>query len=84
MHWKVANIGKLSWSSNNADYRYTSGEKMHRTGAFDFNQSIPPGGTIELVIPMQAPVDTGTYTTTWKITLGKERFCPMSVTIVVN
>lgn len=82
--WMVANVGKLSWDSNNADYRYTSGTKMHRTGAFDFDQSVSPGGKFEFVIAMQAPTELGTYTTTWKITSGQARFCPMSITIVVN
>ncbi|MBK9211082.1 MAG: hypothetical protein IPL71_23490 [Anaerolineales bacterium] len=82
--WMVVNVGKLSWDSNNADYRYTSGTKMHRTGAFDFAQSIPPGGMYEFVVAMQAPDEPGTYTTTWKITTGKARFCSMSITIVVN
>jgi hypothetical protein len=84
VRWKVANTGKLSWDSNNADYRYTSGEKMHRTGAFDLEQSVASGGTFEFVVAMQAPAEAGTYTTTWKITSGKARFCPMSITIVVN
>ncbi|MBK8619409.1 MAG: hypothetical protein IPN96_20365 [Anaerolineales bacterium] len=83
-HWTVVNVGKKPWDSNNADYRYTSGEKMHKAGAFDFEQSIPPGGQIEFIIPMQAPSQPGTYTTTWKITSGKTRFCPMNITIVVN
>jgi hypothetical protein len=81
--WKVANVGKLSWDSDSADYRYTSGTKMHRTGAFDFEQSVPPGGQFEFVVAMQAPEELGTYTTTWKITSGQARFCPMSITIVV-
>jgi len=82
--WKVVNIGKKTWDADTADYRYTSGEKMHRTGAFDFPESVVPGGTFEFVIPMQAPIETGTYTTTWKITSGKDRFCSMSITIIVN
>lgn len=82
--WMVVNIGKKFWSANDADYRYISGEKMHITSAFDLNKSVASGGTIELVAPMRSPAGPGTYTTTWKITVGKERFCPMSITIVVN
>jgi len=83
-HWQVVNTGTFSWDANNADYRYVSGDKMHKTGAFDFSQSVPTGGAIDFVIAMQAPDEAGTYTTTWKIALGKERFCPMRVTIVVK
>jgi len=28
--------------------------------------------------------EPGTYSTTWKITSGKDQFCPMSIKIVVN
>lgn len=83
-HWTVVNIGTQVWDSNNADYRYISGAKMHRKDAFDLEQSVPPGGTFEFVIAMQAPAETGTYTTTWRITSGQTKFCFMSISIVVN
>ena len=83
-HWQVANIGKLPWDENNANYLYSSGQKMYKTRAFDFNQTVAPGGMIEFVVPMRAPDGSGTYTTTWKISSGKDVFCPMSIKIVVK
>ena len=83
-YWQVINIGSSAWDVNSADYRYISGDKLHKTSGFDFTKSVPTGGTINFAVPMQAPDKPGTYTTTWKIALGKERFCPMSITIVVN
>ena len=83
-HWQVSNTGTLGWDSNSADYRYASGDKLHKKSMFDFEQSVESGGVIDLFVEMQVPNDPGTYTTTWKIALGKERFCPMRVTIVVN
>jgi hypothetical protein len=83
-HWQVLNAGTFAWDSNSADYRYVSGDKLHKTSAADFNQSVPTGGVVDFVVPMQAPNDPGTYTTTWKIALGKERFCSMSITIIVK
>jgi hypothetical protein len=83
-HWQVLNAGTFAWDENSADFRYFTGDSLHKTSAFDFNQSVPTGGVIDFVVPMQAPEEPGTYTTTWRIAVGKERFCPMSITIVVN
>jgi hypothetical protein len=83
-HWQVVNSGTYGWDSNSADYRYAGGDKLHTTGGFDFNQSVPTGGVIDFVVPMQAPNEPGTYTTKWWIALGKQRFCPMHITIIVK
>jgi hypothetical protein len=83
-HWQVMNIGTFGWDENSSDYRYASGDKLHKTSGFDFNQSVPTGGVINLVVEMKTPNDPGAYSTTWKIAVGKERFCPMNLTIVVN
>ena len=82
--WQVLNIGTSGWDENSLDYRYVGGDKMHMVSIYDFNKSVPTGGVIDLVVEMQAPDKPGTYTTTWKIGVGKERFCPMSLTIVVK
>jgi hypothetical protein len=84
VHWQVLNAGTFGWDENSADYHYFSGDSLHETDAFDFNQSVPTGGIIDIVVPLRAPDEPGTYKTTWRIAVGKERFCPMSVTIVVN
>jgi hypothetical protein len=83
-HWLVINTGTSGWDANSADYRYVSGDQLHKTSAYDFDQSVSPGGSIDFVVAMQAPEESGTYTTKWIIALGKERFCPMMLTIVVK
>jgi hypothetical protein len=82
--WQVINIGKSGWSSDSADYRYASGDQIHKAGIYDFNRSVPPGTSTDIVVAMKAPSNPGTYTTTWNITIGKNRFCAMKLTIVVN
>jgi hypothetical protein len=83
--WLVANIGKSGWDSNNADYHYTGGNKLHQGGIVrDLESSVSPGNTIELVLSMQSPADPGTYSTTWKLNVGKNEFCPMDLTIIVQ
>ena len=83
-HWQVVNIGTFGWDENSADYRYAGGDKLHMSSAYDFSQSVPTGGVIDIIVEMQTPDEPGTYTTTWKIGVGKERFCSMSITILVQ
>lgn len=82
--WQVSNIGQKAWDSDNTDYRYTSGDKLHKAEIYDLSSSVPPGGNTEIVVAMKAPSDPGTYSTTWKITSGKTQFCTMKLTIIVN
>lgn len=83
--WLVANIGKSGWDSNNADYRYVGGSRLHQGGIVrDLGSSVSPGKTIELVVSMQSPADPGTYSTSWKLNVGKNEFCSMDLTIIVE
>lgn len=83
--WLVANIGKSGWDANNADYHYTGGSRLHQGGIVrDLEASVSPGSTIELVVSMQSPADAGTYSTTWKLNVGKNEFCSMNLTIIVQ
>jgi hypothetical protein len=83
-HWVVLNTGTSTWDSNNADYRYSSGDQLHKAGIYDLPKSVEPGGSIDLVVAMKAPDESGTYMTKWIISTGKDRFCPMNLTIIVN
>ena len=83
-HWLVLNAGTAAWDANSADYRYVSGDQFYKQPAYDFSKTVEPGASFDFVVAMQAPNKPGTYTTTWKIALGKERFCPMNMTIVVR
>lgn len=83
VRWYVANVGKATWDANNTDYRYADGARMYLQSIYDFPATITPGVTVELAASMQAPSQPGTYTTTWRINIGKNSFCPMSLTINV-
>jgi len=81
--WQVRNIGTQTWGVNSADIRYSSGTKFHRTPILDMNKAVPSGEEIDIFVEMWAPVDPGTYTTTWKIKVGKTEFCSMKLKIIV-
>jgi hypothetical protein len=82
--WRVLNIGTSNWNGNSTDYRYTGGDKLHRQGIYDLPRSVPVGGEVNLEVRMQAPNAPGTYTTTWKLRIGRNEFCPVTLTIVVQ
>lgn len=82
--WQVRNIGTQTWGVNTADYRFTSGTKFHKTSVYDMDKSVPPGEQVDIFVEMWAPMDPGTYTTTWKIKVGKTEFCSMKLKIIVT
>ena len=82
--WKVRNIGKRDWENNSVDYNYLTGDKFHKVAAYDLGQTVKFGETIELIVDMTAPKNTGTYTTNWALQVGSEAFCTLSLTIVVR
>jgi len=82
--WQVRNIGTQTWGVNTADYRFTGGTKFHKTSVYDMSKSVPPGEQVDIFVEMWAPMDPGTYTTTWKIKVGKTEFCPMKLKIIVT
>lgn len=81
--WLVANIGLKTWPSDNSDYRYFSGTKLHLQPIYDFEKSVKAGERIELTVAMQAPSQLGQYTTSWRITIGQESFCSLNIIIIV-
>jgi hypothetical protein len=83
-HWVVTNIGTDAWDSDSADYRFSNGDRIHKASIYDFSKSVAPGKQTEIVVDMKAPDSAGTYTTTWKINIGKNKFCSMNLTIIVN
>lgn len=82
--WIIANVGLKTWPSDNTDYRYVSGDKLHLQPIYDFEKTVAAGDSIELTVAMQAPNQTSVYTTTWRISIGNERFCNMRITIIVS
>jgi hypothetical protein len=82
--WTIINVGKYAWPSDNTDYRYVSGNKIYTQPIYDFENSVPSGSTTVLTVNMKAPETAGSYSTSWRITIGKEQFCPMNLTITVG
>lgn len=82
--WQVINTGREVWDRNSTDYRYVSGDKLHKHPLYDLSKTISPGGMADIIVDMVAPSAAGTYSTTWRIRVGKTEFCTMKLTIVVK
>jgi hypothetical protein len=82
--WKVQNVGREVWRHTEVDLGYYRGDKFYIQQAFDFEKSVAPGGVIELIVPMKAPSQPGTYSTEWRLYHGNRAFCPLKLTIIVN
>jgi hypothetical protein len=82
--WTVRNIGQHNWNRSDVDYIYSSGAKMHKVSGYDMEENVKVGNSIELGVDMQAPKDSGTYSTVWTMRRGDREFCPLRFTIVVR
>lgn len=82
--WELKNTGIELWDRNAIDYGYFSGAKIHKgPGGYDLDSSTEVGGTMEIVIKMDAPAEPGTYSTVWKMHIKDEYFCSMTIQIIV-
>jgi hypothetical protein len=82
--WRVRNNGTKDWDRNSTDFYYLSGSKIHKVAGYDLSQDVDTGETINLSADMQAPKDSGNYTTTWTLRVGDRTFCNVSLTINVR
>lgn len=84
MQWKVKNIGNIKWDENSVDYGYVSGTALHLQPLYDLPANVAIGATITLPVSMQSPASVGTYTTTWSLRVGTDKFCTLKITIRVQ
>lgn len=82
--WTVKNIGQKPWDRNSVDFVYDSGTQMNKVPGYDLSSDVRVGATANLGVDMEAPRNSGTYTTTWTLRVGDSEFCKMSITINVN
>ena len=84
--WTIKNTGSATWEAG-WKFEYKGGEDMSPTGDFLIGQQVKPGGTITLVIEVDAPKitqkDSGkVFVMTWSLNNGSH-FCTPYVAIKV-
>ncbi|HEY59163.1 MAG TPA: hypothetical protein G4N92_00520 [Anaerolineae bacterium] len=62
--WRLKNIGTCTWSTG---YRlaFYSGNSMSAPSYVNMPYAVPPGGIVDIVVPMRAPGTAGVYTGYW-------------------
>ena len=82
--WTVKNTGSVAWDPNTVDFAFISGTKLASIKLADLPKSIAVGKSIGLKLTMTAPSTANTYQTTWSLQQGTNRFCKVSVSIIVK
>ncbi|MFM8320094.1 MAG: NBR1-Ig-like domain-containing protein [Chloroflexota bacterium] len=62
--WRFMNAGTCTWTT---DYRvlFLNGDRMRGQPEIPLAAEVPPGGTIDIIIPMSAPTEPGPYYGNW-------------------
>jgi len=82
--WTLKNTGDELWLDQNIDFEHSGGTDMHKNDVYDLPNSVPADGQVTITVPMTAPTNPGTYTSTWALITKKKTLCKVSVTITVK
>lgn len=63
--WSITNVGTCTWTTSYVVY-FDSGNSMSGAATYNFPNSVAPGQTVEISVPLVAPSSTGDYTGSWK------------------
>jgi hypothetical protein len=86
MTWVVKNSGQTTWNTN-YQLRFFSGDRLGQglPVSYPLQVEVKPGETIQLSIPMVAPLQPGEFTSNWVLTNQELlNFYPLFVTIKVT
>lgn len=64
--WRLQNAGTCTWTTSYAAV-FVDGSQMSAPTAVNLTASVPPGGVIDISVPMTAPAANGTYRGDWKL-----------------
>ena len=89
--WTFKNTGTCTWTTE-FDIFFVSGDQMSAPSVLDFPQTVKPGESVTISVPMVAPSAPGTYTGYWifadqgakRFGIGTDGTGNFSVSIVVK
>lgn len=82
--WQFQNTGRQTWDSERVVFLYDSGDRFHITAAYNLPKTAEFGDVAEFIVEMEAPKNPGAYTTYWTLQNGDEKFCAVSLSIIVK
>jgi hypothetical protein len=64
--WRIKNTGTCTWDD---DYTvvFSSGKNLASKSSYDLPETVSPGETVDISIPMSAPNENGTFKSYWVI-----------------
>ena len=83
MGWKVRNNGDVDWDPASVDFAFFSGTRMYQAEFLPLAEGVHTGALANLTAGLVSPKKDGTYTTVWALRRGQNRFCYVSVKIIV-
>ena len=76
--WRLTNAGATSWGPDYFLHREAvQGAPLAETPLLPLSQSVPPGATVELAVPMTAPQETGIYSERWTLRNAQGQIVPV-------
>ncbi|MFN8597258.1 MAG: NBR1-Ig-like domain-containing protein [Anaerolineae bacterium] len=92
--WRIRNDGTCTWGPGRTLHAltFTNGTQFAATNEVPLPADVPPGGVIDVSIPMVAPIYPGTYRSEWMLLVaqgplvgvGRDGQTPLYVQIVVG
>lgn len=82
--WTVKNTGSVVWDSNTVDFAFVSGTNFASIKLADLPKTVAVGKSIGLKLTMTAPSTASSYQTTWSLRQGSNKFCKVTLSIVVK
>lgn len=67
--WRLRNTGTCTWTTA-YDLVFTGGSQMNAPAAVDMPGTVAPGQTIDVSVTFVAPIQAGTYRSSWKLRDG--------------
>jgi hypothetical protein len=84
--WRMQNTGNCTWDGN-YQIVFIGGSQMGGASPTSLPQTVPPGGMVDITVPMIAPNAMGTYTGQWQMrnaSSGGNFGPPVLIVIKVN
>lgn len=82
--WQFQNTGRQIWDSERVVFLYDSGDRFHITAAYNLPKTLEYADITEFIVEMEAPKNPGVYTTYWTLQNNEEKFCSVSLSIIVK
>jgi hypothetical protein len=83
LNWTVKNTSLATWDKANVSFKFISGTNLHNVSAYSLPANVDPDTNASLLLDLNVPATSGTYTETWSLIQGSTTLCSLTLSIVV-